>query len=103
MGYWWLRSPGYNQSYAASVNSDGSVNRNGWNVDNDNTAVRPAFPYLARNLCHAAGSVRRGKEYRPFSQRETFRKNISAEKGTLNASHFFGDAALVASPRPKTG
>ncbi|MEG1360879.1 MAG: DUF6273 domain-containing protein, partial [Clostridia bacterium] len=42
-GSWWLRSPGVLQCDAASVVSDGSVYRDGWNVGDDNTAVRPAL------------------------------------------------------------
>ncbi len=40
--WWWVRSPGYFQAYAATVNSDGSVSEFGLGVDNDN-AVRPAL------------------------------------------------------------
>lgn len=49
-GWWWLRSPGNNRNNAANVNKDGSVNRNGNNVDNDNNAVRPAFPGMPDTL-----------------------------------------------------
>jgi len=41
--WWWLRSPGNNQNNAANVNTDGSVNYNGNNVNNDNDCVRPAL------------------------------------------------------------
>ena len=41
--WWWLRSPGYFQYYAAYVNYGGSVNFYGYNVNNDNDAVRPAL------------------------------------------------------------
>ena len=41
--WWWLRSPGNNQDYAANVYYDGSVYYNGSYVNNDNDAVRPAL------------------------------------------------------------
>ena len=41
--WWWLRSPGYLQYYAASVSYDGSVDYYGRNVDIDYDAVRPAL------------------------------------------------------------
>jgi hypothetical protein len=41
--WWWLRSPGNNQNNAAEVNSDGSLNTNGNNVNNEN-GVRPDLP-----------------------------------------------------------
>ena len=41
--WWWLRSPGGKQLYAANVDTDGDVYRNGNDVDNDNIAVRPAL------------------------------------------------------------
>ena len=41
--WWWLRSPGNNQNNAAEVNSDGDINTNGNNVNNEN-GVRPALP-----------------------------------------------------------
>ncbi len=56
-GWWWLRSPGNNQNNAANVNTDGSVNRNGDNVNNDNNAVRPAFPRLPETQPEAGRSA----------------------------------------------
>lgn len=41
--WWWLRSPGYYQNYAAYVINDGSVNYNGYYVNYDIYAVRPAL------------------------------------------------------------
>lgn len=41
--WWWLRTPGDYQDYAASVNPDRTVYLNGDYVDNDNGAVRPAL------------------------------------------------------------
>ena len=41
--WWWLRSPGFTQSCAASVRYDGSVNYRGYDVDYYNGAVRPAL------------------------------------------------------------
>ena len=41
--WWWLRSPGYNQSCAAAVTSAGDVDGGGCFVDNDSDAVRPAL------------------------------------------------------------
>ena len=40
---WWLRSPGSNSYYAASVDNIGSVNQEGNYVDNGGNAVRPAM------------------------------------------------------------
>lgn len=39
---WWLRSPGYNSKYAASVSRNGNAFSSGINVDYD-LAVRPAL------------------------------------------------------------
>ena len=41
--WWWLRSPGLHQNYAANVNTDGSVRYRGNYVSYDNYAVRPAL------------------------------------------------------------
>lgn len=41
--WWWLRTPGRYQNYAASVNTFGSVERRGDYVDIDTHAVRPAL------------------------------------------------------------
>ncbi len=41
--WWWLRSPGIPQDYAANVGSDGGVYENGYFVNIDNIAVRPAL------------------------------------------------------------
>lgn len=46
-GWWWLRSPGYDQSTAAVVQYDGIINGTidgfGLDVTNDDIAVRPAL------------------------------------------------------------
>ena len=41
--YWWLRSPGFIQTYAAFVNTVGVVRESGFYVYNANGAVRPAL------------------------------------------------------------
>lgn len=41
--WWWLRSPGVYQSRAAYGHSDGGVNGNGYFVNSDDGAVRPAI------------------------------------------------------------
>lgn len=41
--WWWLRSLGDCQNYAAIVHYDGYVYRGGYDVDIDGRAVRPAF------------------------------------------------------------
>lgn len=41
--WWWLRSPGYRQDYAASVFIDGGVYESGSYVFDDDNAVRPAL------------------------------------------------------------
>lgn len=40
-GWWWLRSPGYNQNRAAIVNNNGSLFD--YSVDNGDGCIRPAF------------------------------------------------------------
>lgn len=40
---WWLRSPGCDSDYAAHVYLFGHVTADGWSVDNDRIAVRPAL------------------------------------------------------------
>jgi len=40
--WWWLRSPGHNQYYAANVNIGGTVNLNGTHVSTE-LGVRPAL------------------------------------------------------------
>ncbi len=44
--WWWLRSPGYIQIYAADVNRDGGVGELGHGVDDAGDAVRPALKIL---------------------------------------------------------
>lgn len=41
--WWWLRSPSYSRSNAASVRKYGSVHYNGSDVHNDSDSVRPAL------------------------------------------------------------
>ena len=41
--WWWLRSPGYGQVYAANVGSGGDVDEFGHRVDRGGAAVRPAL------------------------------------------------------------
>ena len=41
--YWWLRSPGYVSDYAACISSPGGVDANGYSVDDNENAVRPAL------------------------------------------------------------
>ncbi|MEE3405113.1 MAG: DUF6273 domain-containing protein, partial [Acutalibacteraceae bacterium] len=41
--YWWLRSPGGLSDDAADVLDNGSINQDGFYVDDDDGAVRPAF------------------------------------------------------------
>ena len=41
--WWWLRSPGYYSSYASFIKSGGSVYYNGYSVNYDCFAVRPAL------------------------------------------------------------
>ena len=48
--WWWLRSPGYDQNYAASVNYFGFVDSTGYYVDNDSPAVRVALKINLNNL-----------------------------------------------------
>ncbi len=58
-GYWWLRSSGkYGIGCAAYVNDDGSVNALGDNVDDVNSAIRPALHLnLSASGWSYAGSV----------------------------------------------
>ena len=41
--WWWLRSPGFDNSFAAAVTPDGAISRIGSFVDADDYAVRPAM------------------------------------------------------------
>ena len=41
--WWWLRSPGRDSAHAATVDSDGSVNKGGYSVNRMYDAVRPAM------------------------------------------------------------
>lgn len=41
--FWWLRSPGINQTLAAGVDAGGDVYEYGYWVSYDNLAVRPAL------------------------------------------------------------
>lgn len=43
MTWWWLRSPGGYQDYAAGVDDDGSVSAHGYGVDAISIGVRPAL------------------------------------------------------------
>lgn len=42
-GWWWLRSPGYNQGFAAYVSEGGSVTQSGLRISTAVGAVRPAL------------------------------------------------------------
>ena len=42
-GWWWLRSPGFDNSFASKIAPDGSLARIGSFVDTDDYAVRPAL------------------------------------------------------------
>ena len=41
--WWWLRTPGYKNDFAACVNFEGVINQNGNRVNYSNIAIRPAF------------------------------------------------------------
>ena len=41
--WWYLRSPGFNQSKVAGIGTDGDVKEDGNDVDNSGCAVRPAL------------------------------------------------------------
>lgn len=41
--WWWLRSPGYNQNFSASVRDNGDILEYGYYVDDDSTGIRPCF------------------------------------------------------------
>ena len=48
--WWWLRSPGVDQRYAAYVDHDGAVHYSGDSVNDDSGAVRVAFKINLNNL-----------------------------------------------------
>lgn len=48
--WWWLRSPGTFQNYAAYVDDDGYVDSGGLDVDDDSRAVRVALKINLNNL-----------------------------------------------------
>ncbi len=43
MTWWWLRSPGINGNYDATVHTNGNINYLGYRVNINNISVRPAF------------------------------------------------------------
>lgn len=49
-GWWWLRTPGYNNYYAANVYYDGTIHINGYGVRYTNGVVRPAMWLDITNL-----------------------------------------------------
>lgn len=65
--WWWLRSPGSVQSFAAFVYNDGGISEYGYPVEQDDIAVRPAFKianlssvfgekvYVGKLLCTVIG------------------------------------------------
>ena len=59
IAFWWLRSPGYNSSSATEVFGYGRINRDGNNVYDNITGVRPALHLnlSSSNLFSYAGTV----------------------------------------------
>ena len=57
--WWWLRSPGYNDVFAVTVNINGGVSCSGSVVNTDNYAVRPALhlDLSASGIYRYAGAV----------------------------------------------
>ncbi len=55
--YWWLRSPGYDDYYAAPVSHDGGVYSIGIIVFNDDHAVRPAFNLNLKSVLFTSAAV----------------------------------------------
>lgn len=43
LAWWWLRSPGSDSASAAFVRDDGAVSRDGYDIDSNSDAVRPAL------------------------------------------------------------
>ena len=48
--FWWLRSPGSSDGYAANVDGDGFVDRDGYRVYNSVIAIRPALNINLKSL-----------------------------------------------------
>ena len=55
--YWWLRSPGEDDDYAAYVYSGGRVNSDGYSVDYTTNAVRPAFHLDLNSVLFTSAAV----------------------------------------------
>ena len=55
--YWWLRSPGEDDDYAAFVDDGGVVYNNGYIVVHTNTAVRPAFNLNLNSVLFTSAAV----------------------------------------------
>ena len=55
--FWWLRSPGDNDSYAANVGAGGGVDGNGFIVDYTLSAVRPAFNLNLNSVLFTSAGV----------------------------------------------
>ena len=59
-GYWWLRSPGYGNEYAAIAAANGRIIEGGGEVERDDIAVRPALNLNKRSLLFVS-SARGGR------------------------------------------
>ena len=68
--YWWLRSPGYNNSSETFIMYGGSVNTTGFSVNNFEVGVRPAlYLNLSSQVWSNAGTV--SSEVKITSQTDT--------------------------------
>lgn len=87
--WWWLRSPGYNTDETADVYSDGFLIGNGYSVNNNDIAVRPALHLnLSSSLYFYAGNVGSGGtmyEEAPPSDATTTEAATTTEKVPTDA------------------
>ena len=55
--YWWLRSPGFDFNYAAVVDLVGTLHCFGYNVGDNNYAVRPAFNFNLESVIFTSAAA----------------------------------------------
>ena len=87
-GWWWLRSPGYNDDLAMYVNPDGWIRRDGCRVSNSGNGVRPALNLnlSSSNLYTYAGTVCSDGT---VNEKQNYTVYFSANGGNVSPSNKF--------------
>ena len=81
--FWWLRSPGFNHSYAADVDSHGTVDSNGFGVNQQEGSARPAFHLnLSSVLFSSASGKSKSSSFAATSNSSTNSWNLTLQDGT---------------------